>query len=56
MPFLDDVTSRGPKTDYGGEETLLGVRCYVLKHIQQLDRVLADIKRAGGTVSGLKCY
>ena len=56
MPFLDDVTSGGPKTDYGGEEALPGVRRYVLEHIQQLDRVLADIERAGGTVSGLKCY
>ena len=33
-----------------------GVRRYVYKHILQLDRVLADIERAGGTVSSKKCY
>lgn len=56
LPFLDDVTCGGPKTDYEGEEALPGVRRYVLEHIQQLDAVLADVERAGGTVSGLKCY
>ncbi|RAQ98663.1 putative gag-pol poly protein [Stemphylium lycopersici] len=56
MPFVDDITSGGPKTDYQGEESIPGVRRYVLEHIQQLDRVLADIERAGGTVNGKKCY
>lgn len=56
MPFIDDVTAGGPKTDYGGEEALPGVRRFVLEHVQQLDQVLADIERAGGTVSGKKCY
>jgi hypothetical protein len=56
LPFLDDVTSGGPKTDYNGEEALPGVRRYILEHIQQLDGVLADIERAGGTVLGTKCY
>jgi hypothetical protein len=54
-PFIDDITVGGPKTDYGGEEALPGVRRYVLEHIQQLDRVLADVERAGATVSGTKC-
>ncbi|RYN41671.1 hypothetical protein AA0114_g10630 [Alternaria tenuissima] len=56
MLFVDDITSGGPKTDYQGEESLPGVRRYVLEHIQQLDHVLAGIERAGGTVNGKKCY
>jgi hypothetical protein len=56
MAFIDDITSGGPKTDYGGEESFPGVRRYVLEHMKQLDSVLADIERAGGTVSGKKCY
>jgi hypothetical protein len=56
QPFIDDITSGGPKTDYGGEEALPGVRRYVLEHVQQMDRVLADVERAGATVSGKKCY
>lgn len=56
LPFMDDITSGGPRTDYGGEEALPGVRRYVLEHIVQLDKVLADIERAGATVSGKKCY
>lgn len=56
MVFVDDITCGGPKTDYGGEMAMPGVRRYVYEHILQLDRVLADIERAGGTVSGKKCY
>jgi hypothetical protein len=56
QPFIDDVTVGGPKTDYSDEEALPGVRRYVLEHIRQLDRVLADVERAGATVSGKKCY
>jgi hypothetical protein len=37
IPFIDDITSGGPKTDYNGEEALPGIRRYVLEHIQQLD-------------------
>ncbi|KAH7563715.1 hypothetical protein BM1_00762 [Bipolaris maydis] len=54
--FIDDVTCGGPKTNYDGEESLSSVRKYVLKHIIQLDKVLANIKRAGGTISSKKCY
>jgi hypothetical protein len=56
QPFIDDITSGGPKTDYGGEEVLPGVRRYVMEHMQQLDKVLSDCERAGATVSGKKCY
>ena len=32
----------------------LGIRKYVLEHIQWLDRILADLKRADCTISGAK--
>ena len=53
-PFLDDIGVKGPKTDYGGEEVAPGIRKYVLEHLMWLDGVLADIERAGCTISGEK--
>ena len=41
---------------YDGEESLPGVRRYILEHIMWLDGVLADLERAGYTVSGAKSY
>ena len=45
---------KGPKTTYDDAEVFLGVRRYVMEHIQNLDVVLANIERAGATVSGKK--
>lgn len=56
LPFMDDITCGGPRSDYGNEEALPGIRRYVLEHIIQLDAVLADVERAGATVSGAKCH
>jgi hypothetical protein len=52
--FLDDVAVKGPRTKYGDEEILPGIRRYVAEHIQDVDEVLADIERAGCTVAGGK--
>ena len=52
--FVDNVGVKGPKTTYNNAEVAPGVRKYVLEHIQSLDKVLADIERAGATISGLK--
>ena len=41
---------------YNGEESLLGVRRYILEHIIWLDGVLTDLERAGYTISGAKSY
>ena len=56
MPFLDDVGVKGPKTRYGDEEVpeLPGVRKFVLEHIRNLDMALADLERAGATMSAEK--
>ena len=50
MPFLDDVRVKGPYTDYDGEEALPGIQRYILEHIQNLDKTLEQIKRAGGLI------
>jgi hypothetical protein len=52
--FVDDIGVEGPKTDYNGEETEPGIRRYILEHIQNIDRTLCEIERAGATVSGAK--
>ena len=50
MPFLDDIGVKGPYTDYDGEEVLPGIRKYVFEHIQNLDKTLERIERAGGSI------
>ena len=60
-PFIDDVTAKLPsRSTYPDADSKLkmsaipGVRLYILEAIQSLDQVLADIERAGGTISGFK--
>lgn len=43
-----------PKTTYNNKEPVPGIRRYVVKHIQNLDKVLADLERAGVTIGGAK--
>jgi hypothetical protein len=40
--FLDNVGGKGPTTRYDNIETYPGIRQFVLKHIMNLDPVLAD--------------
>ena len=40
LPFLDDIGVKGPYTTYGNEEVCLGVRRYIMEHIQSLDKML----------------
>lgn len=54
LPFLDDIGVKGPRTTYDNEEVMPGVRRYILEHLINLDRVLADLERAGCTISGEK--
>ena len=48
--FVDDVPVKGPMTTYNNEEAAPGIRRYVKEHIVDMDLVLADIERAGGTI------
>src|SRR5271167_3051469 len=50
LPFLDDIGVKGPISVYDGEETLPGIRRFVLEHIQSLDRTLVRLERAGCTI------
>jgi len=54
--FLDDIIVKGPQIVYNGEESLLGVRRYILEHIIWLNRVLADLERARYIILGAKSY
>jgi hypothetical protein len=59
MPYLNNVCVKGPKTNYNLEELELGIQKYVFKHLLNINKVLADIKRAEATVSRYKsnlCY
>ena len=49
-PFVDDVGVKGPYTDYDGEEALPGIRRFILEHIQNLDKTLERIERAGASI------
>ena len=52
--FVNDIGIEGPREDYGGEEVEPGIRRYILEHIQNIDKTLCEIKRAGITVLGAK--
>jgi hypothetical protein len=53
MLYLDDIDIKGPRDRYNDEEVskLPGIRRFMLEHIQNLDKVLADLERAGATIS-----
>ena len=53
-PFLNDVGVKRPKTIYNNEELALGIRQYMIEHIQNLDKVLADLEQAGITIAEAK--
>lgn len=53
-PSLDDVAIKRPTTTYNNEEVAPGMRRYVFEHIQNLIKVLADLKRAGITTNEAK--
>ena len=60
-PYIDDLAANPPSrstfpdTDGNPKMSQIpGVRLYILKAIQSLDEVLADIESAGGRISGFK--
>ena len=52
--FLDNISIKGPKIDYNGEEIIPSVQRYIFKAILILDSILIDLERAGATISGKK--
>ena len=50
---------KGPKDRYDNKEIKLSIRYFVAKHLLNINKVLANIKRAGATILGHKsnfCY
>ena len=52
--FLDDKRIKKPKTTYNNKELTPKIRQYVLEHIQNLDKILANLEEAGVTIAGAK--
>ena len=50
MPFLNNIRVKGLYTNYNKEEALSSIQRYILEHIQNLDKTLEQIKRAGGLI------
>jgi hypothetical protein len=50
MTFLDDMAVKGPYVNYDCDETLPGIRRFVFEHLQNLDKTLERIERAGATI------
>ena len=48
--FLDDIEVKELKTDYEEKKALLSIQQFILKHIQNIDKVLCDTKCAEITV------
>ena len=45
--FLDDISIKGPYSDYGGEEVMPGIRKFIAEYIHNVDQVLLYIKLVG---------
>lgn len=54
--FLDDIGVKGPLEDYNGEESLPGVRRYVLEHLMNLDAVLVNVELSGCSIAAKKSF
>ena len=52
--FLDDIAVKEPQTDYDDKEILTKVHHYVLKSIQNLNKILVNVECAEECVSGEK--
>lgn len=50
MSFLDDVKMKGLLSKYENKKVMLRVQRFVLKHLQNLSKVIADIKRVKCTI------
>jgi hypothetical protein len=52
--YLDDISIKGPRTDYGGKEVAPGIRQFVFEHLQNIDQVLLNAELAGATIAAVK--
>jgi hypothetical protein len=54
LPFMDNISVKRSKTIYNNEKIIPEIRKYILKHIIWINKILADLKKAGCTISGTK--
>jgi len=52
--FLNDIAVKGPQTDYNSEKVLMRVCQYILKAIQNLNKILINVECADRSVSDKK--
>lgn len=52
--FLDDIGIKDLQTIYNNEKPALGIKCYVIEHIQNLDKILVDLKQVGIIIANAK--
>jgi hypothetical protein len=50
LPFLDNISVKGPLFMYNDKKVISSVQQFVLKHIQSLDKTLVQLKRARRTI------
>jgi hypothetical protein len=51
---MDDINIKKPKTIYNNEEVVSRIRRYILEYIIWMDGILANLEKAGCTISGVK--
>ena len=56
--YIDDIRIKEPKSRYNNKEIseLSDVKRFIFKYFQNLDRVLAKLKRVSITISAKKSY
>ena len=52
--FIDDITVKGPRSEYNHKELAPGIRRFVYEYLMTLDRILMRFITVGITVSGWK--
>lgn len=50
-PFLYDIEVKRQKTTYNNKELISGIKQYIVEHIEDLDRISADLERARVTIA-----
>ena len=52
--FVNNIKMKNPKIIYSDKESLLKIKRYILKYLQNFDIILINIKTAEAVISGTK--
>jgi hypothetical protein len=55
-PFINNIGIKKSRTTYNNEKTLSGIKRFILKYIQRLDKVFANLERANCTILDPKSH